>query len=78
MCSRFLGGFTAGSESSKFQAIVCSFQPDNLGFYKNLVVLAQVPATRAHAECPIKSWSQALQIFFNLPSSPHSKRLSCS
>jgi hypothetical protein len=47
MCSRLLGGWTAGGKSTKFEGIICSLQPDYLGLYKNLVFLAQVPASLA-------------------------------
>jgi hypothetical protein len=52
-CSRFLGGWTAGSDSQKFEALLCSFPPDILGLYKNLVFLAQVPASLAAQDRPI-------------------------
>ena len=47
MCSLFLGGWTAGPKSWKFEGILCSLHPDYLGFYKNIVYLAQVPSSRA-------------------------------
>jgi hypothetical protein len=53
MCSRFLGGWTAGSKSWKFEGILCSLQPDYLGLYKNLVFLAQVPTSLAAQDRPI-------------------------
>ncbi len=53
MCSRLLGGWTAASGARKFEAIICSLSPDYLGFYKNLVFLAQVPATLAAQDRPI-------------------------
>lgn len=53
MCSMFLGGFTQGGQSSKFEGVLCSLQPDYLGFYKNLLFLAHVPASRASADRPI-------------------------
>ena len=53
MCARLLGGWTAGSDSRKFEAIICSLRPDILGLYKNLVFLAQVPSSRAAQERPL-------------------------
>jgi hypothetical protein len=53
MCSQFLGGWTAGEKSWKFEGILCSLQPDHLGLYKNLVFLAQVPANLAAQDRPI-------------------------
>lgn len=53
MCSQFLGGWTAGGQSRKFEAVLCSLQPDYLGFYKNLVFLAQVPSSLAAKDRPI-------------------------
>jgi hypothetical protein len=53
MCSRFLGSWTAGSDSKKFESIICSLQPDWLGLYKNIVFLLQVPASRAAQDRPI-------------------------
>lgn len=53
MCSRFLGGWTAGGDARKFEGVICSFQPDYLGLYKNLVFLAQVPSTLAAQDRPI-------------------------
>ena len=52
MCSRFLG-WTAGSQSRKFEAILCSLRPDYLGYYKNLVFLAHVPANRVAQDRPM-------------------------
>lgn len=53
VCSRFLGGWTAGSDDEKFEAIMCSLPPDFLGFYKNITFLANVPASRAAQDRPI-------------------------
>lgn len=53
MCSLLLGGWTAGSQSRKFESILCSLKPDYLGLYKNLIFLAQVPASRAAQDRPI-------------------------
>jgi len=53
MCSQFLGGWTAGGQAKKFEAVLCSLQPDYLGLYKNLVFLAQVPASLAAKDRPI-------------------------
>jgi hypothetical protein len=53
MCSQFLGGWTAGDKSWKFEGILCSLQPDYLGLYKNLVFLAQVPSNLAAQDRPI-------------------------
>ena len=46
MCSRLIGGTTATGQSRKFVAIMCSLQPDYLGYYKNIIFLANIPATR--------------------------------
>lgn len=53
MCSLLLGGWTAGAQSRKFEAVLCSLQPDYLGLYKNLVFLAQVPSSLAAKDRPI-------------------------
>jgi hypothetical protein len=53
MCSRLIGSWTAGSDSKKFEGIICSLQPDWLGLYKNIVFLLQVPANRAAQDRPI-------------------------
>lgn len=53
MCSRFLGGWTTGSDSKKFEGIVCSLRPDWLGYYKNIVFLLQVPSSRVATDRPI-------------------------
>ena len=53
MCALFLGGWTAGSDSRKFEAVICSLRPDYLGLYKNFVFLAQVPASMAAQERPL-------------------------
>jgi len=53
MCARLLGGWTAGSDSTKFEAVICSLRPDWLGLYKNIVFMAQVPSSRAAQERPI-------------------------
>jgi hypothetical protein len=53
MCALFLGGWTAGGDSRKFEAVICSLQPDYLGLYKNVVFLAQVPASMAAQERPL-------------------------
>jgi len=53
MCSLFLGGWTAAAQSVKFEAVLCSLQPDYLGLYKNLVFLAQVPLSLAAKDRPI-------------------------
>jgi hypothetical protein len=53
MCSRLLGGWTAGSDSKKFEGVICSLQPDWLGLYKNIVFLLQVPSSRAAQDRPI-------------------------
>lgn len=53
MCERFLGGWTAGDQSRKFEGVICSLQPDYLGLYKNLMFLANVPASQAAADRPI-------------------------
>jgi hypothetical protein len=50
MCALFLGGWNAGGDSRKFEAVICSLRPDYLGLYKNLVFLAQVPASMATQE----------------------------
>jgi len=46
MCARLLGGTPAVGKSRKFEAILCSLRPDYLGFYKNIVFLANIPADR--------------------------------
>jgi hypothetical protein len=46
MCTRLLGGTTAGGQTRKFEAIICSLRPDYLGFYKNIVFVASVPSNR--------------------------------
>jgi len=46
MCARLLGSTTAGGESRKFEAIMCSLQPDYLGFYKNIIFMANIPSNR--------------------------------
>jgi hypothetical protein len=46
MCARLLGGTTADGQSRKFEAIVCSLRPDYLGFYKNIIFMANIPANR--------------------------------
>jgi len=53
MCSRLLGGWIAGSDSKKFEGVICSLQPDWLGLYKNIVFLLQVPSSRAAQDRPI-------------------------
>jgi hypothetical protein len=53
MCSKLLGGFTASGNSTKFEAVICSLKPDFLGLYKNIVFMAQVPASRAAQDRPI-------------------------
>lgn len=53
MCSMFLGGLTAGSESSKFEAVICSLRPDYLGLYKNIVFMAKVPSALATTDRPL-------------------------
>jgi hypothetical protein len=52
-CSLFLGGWTAGADSRKFEGVLCSLPPDVLGYYKNLMFLAQVPASLAAQDRPI-------------------------
>jgi hypothetical protein len=46
MCARLLGSTTAGGGSRKFEAIMCSLQPDYLGFYKNIIFMANIPSNR--------------------------------
>jgi hypothetical protein len=46
MCARLLGSMTDGGQSRKFEAVLCSLQPDYLGFYKNLVFMANIPSDR--------------------------------
>jgi hypothetical protein len=46
MCARLLGSFTASGQSRKFDAVLCSLQPDYLGFYKNIVFVANIPSNR--------------------------------
>jgi hypothetical protein len=53
LCSQILGGWTAGGVASKFETVLCSLAPDVLGYYKNLVFLAIVPASLAAQERPI-------------------------
>jgi hypothetical protein len=53
MCAKLLGGFTAGSDSRKFEAVICSLKPDFLGLYKNIVFMAQVQASRATEDRPL-------------------------
>jgi hypothetical protein len=53
MCSRLLGSTTAGTDSRKFESVICSLQPDWLGLYKNIVFLLEVPASRAAQDRPI-------------------------
>jgi hypothetical protein len=53
MCSVLLGGMTAGSQQTKFEGIICSLAPDYLGFYKNVVYLASVPADLAAQDRPL-------------------------
>jgi hypothetical protein len=53
MCSRLFGSWTAGSDSRKFEGVICSLQPDWLGLYKNIVFLLQVPSSRAAQDRPI-------------------------
>jgi hypothetical protein len=53
MCSRYFGSWIAGSDSRKFEGVICSLQPDWLGLYKNIVFLLQVPSGRAAQDRPI-------------------------
>ncbi len=53
MCAKLLGGWTAGSDSKKFEAIICSLKPDYLGLYKNIVFMAQVSASRVAQDRPV-------------------------
>jgi hypothetical protein len=53
MCSRLFGSTTAGSDSKKFEGVICSLRPDWLGLYKNIVFLLQVPSSRAAQDRPI-------------------------
>ncbi|MEP6572703.1 MAG: hypothetical protein ABJD11_08405 [Gemmatimonadota bacterium] len=53
MCSRFLGTSVYGSDSKKFEGILCSLRPDWLGFYKNIVFLLQAPSSRAAEARPV-------------------------
>ncbi len=53
MCSMFLGSLTSSSDSSKFEAVVCSLRPDYLGLYKNIVFMAKVPSSLATTDRPI-------------------------
>jgi hypothetical protein len=53
LCSRFVGGYTAGGDSLKFEGILCSLAPDYLGLYKNLTFLATVPASLAQQDRPL-------------------------
>jgi hypothetical protein len=53
MCARFLGGWTAGEQSQKFVAVICSLKPDYLGLYKNIVFMAQVPSNLATKDRPV-------------------------
>jgi len=46
MCARLLGSTTGGGQTRKFEAVLCSLRPDYLGFYKNIVFLANIPANR--------------------------------
>jgi hypothetical protein len=46
MCARLLGGTTAGGESRKFEAVICSLRPDYLGYYKNIIFTANIPSSR--------------------------------
>jgi hypothetical protein len=46
MCARLLGSFAASGQPRKFEAIMCSLQPDYLGFYKNIVFVANIPSNR--------------------------------
>jgi hypothetical protein len=53
MCSRLFGSTSAGSDSKKFEGVICSLRPDWLGLYKNIVFLLQVPSSRAAQDRPI-------------------------
>jgi hypothetical protein len=53
MCSRLFGSSTSGTDARKFEGIICSLQPDWLGFYKNIVFLLLVPSSRAAEARPI-------------------------
>jgi hypothetical protein len=53
MCALMMGGWTVNGTARKFEAVVCSLQPDILGLYKNLVFMAQVPATIAAQDRPL-------------------------
>ena len=53
MCAKLLGGWTAGSDSTKFEAVICSLKPDWLGLYKNIIFMAQVPSSRATQDRPV-------------------------
>jgi hypothetical protein len=53
MCSRLFGSTTTGSDSKKFEGVICSLRPDWLGLYKNIVFLLQVPSSRAAQDRPI-------------------------
>jgi hypothetical protein len=53
MCAKLLGGLTASGSSNKFEAVICSLKPDFLGLYKNIVFMAQVPASRAAQDRPL-------------------------
>ena len=53
MCSMLQGSLTSSSESSKFEAVICSLRPDYLGLYKNIVFMAKVPSSLATTDRPI-------------------------
>ena len=46
MCARLLGSMDAGGQARKFEAIMCSLRPDYLGYYKNILFTANIPANR--------------------------------
>jgi hypothetical protein len=53
MCSKFVGTSASASDSKKFEAVLCSLQPDWEGFYKNILFLLQVPSAHAAQSRPM-------------------------
>jgi hypothetical protein len=71
-CGRFVASITGPAQPLKIMGLFCSFPIDSAGAFKNLIMVAQAPATTAAQTAPI---AQAVFSSYKIPQAMLAKKL---
>jgi hypothetical protein len=71
-CGRFVANLNDSKQPAKIMGIFCSFPIDSAGFFKNVILVAQAPATVAAQDAPI---AQAIFASYRIPQAMLARKL---